>query len=301
MKHLSKLFFLAIVIVMSSCSEYVIVPQYVSVEKLNALKSGMSKDQVSDNLSVEPYDAYHSTENGCELYSFKYLHKYQEINPKNETQKGALRNNVIVYADENDAFLYFEDGLLKNLIIAGGKVDNDFVSDLITACNGPVSGCDDDTALNFNANAIINDGSCQYCPCDYIKNPNYNSNNTCEEECLPTTSNEEVAAVAADDDCSLCDIIKGSDGNVTINVSTSENFGSTVQNSSNNTVNNRQSKGTPTKDKKGEAKKTKKLEDKLDKLRSELDKSKKADSKKGVKSKRTELLEISIDKLTSKL
>ena len=298
MKHLSKLFFLAIVIVMSSCSEYVIVPQYVSVEKLNALKSGMSKDQVSNNLSVEPYDAYHSTENGCELYSFKYLHKYQEINPKNKTQKGALRNNVIVYADENDAFLYFEDGLLKNLIISGGKADNDFVSELITACNGPVSGCDDDTALNFNENAIINDGSCKYCPCDYIKNPNYNSNNTCEEECMPTTSDE---AVAADDDCSLCDIIKESDGNVTINVSASENFGSTVQNSPNNSVNNSQSTGKLTKNGKGDEKKNKKLEDKLEKLRSELDKSKKADSKKGVKSKKTELLEISIDKLTSKL
>ena len=134
MKNLNQLLFIATIMVMCSCSEYVIIPQYVSVEKLNSLSSGMSKEEVSNSLSVQPYEAYHSTENGCELYGYKYLHRFQEINPKNKHERGALRNNVLRYQDESDAFLYFENGKLKDLIVADAKVDHEFVGEMIAAC-----------------------------------------------------------------------------------------------------------------------------------------------------------------------
>jgi len=298
MKKFTQLIILSGMVLMCSCSEYVLVPQYVSVEKLNALEAGMSKEAVSAALSVAPYDAYHSTENGCELYSFKYLHRYQEINPRNKTQRGALRNNVTVYDDENDAFLYFENGLLRNLIIAGAKVDHDFVSDLITACNGPVSGCTDSNALNFNDNAIIDDSSCEYCPCDYVKNPNYNINNECEEECIPVGTDETDNT----EDCSLCDVINGSNENVTINISTSAPWGNSSGNQSGNTSGNiaiSSHNNSPANTKGGGSKKLDKLNKNLEKLQAELEASKTRDSKKGKKSKRTELLELSIEKIES--
>ena len=48
------------------CSEYTTVPQYVSVEKLNQLDAGMDKAAVSKALGALPYDAFHSTESGCD-------------------------------------------------------------------------------------------------------------------------------------------------------------------------------------------------------------------------------------------
>ena len=281
-----------------SCSEYVVVPQYVTVEKLNALEAGMSKEAVSTALSVAPYDAYHSTENGCELYSFKYLHKYQEINSSNKTQKGALRNNVSVYDDENDAFLYFENGLLLDLITADAKADNNFVTNLITACNGPVSGCTDANALNFNENAVVDDSSCEYCPCDFVKNPNYRENNECEQKCMPVKTDTT-------EDCSLCDVINGANENVTINISTSAPWEDAAQNytrnsSGSNTASN-QNKSQKSKNDIGSSKKTDKLNKSLAKLQDQLGDSQSRDSKKGKTSKRTQLLEISIEKIESAL
>jgi hypothetical protein len=287
MNKFTQILILSVAILLGSCSEYVIVPQYVSVEKLNSLEAGMSKEAVSSALSVDPYDAYHSTENGCELYSFKYLHRYQVINPKNKNNRGALRNNVVVYEDENDALIYFENGLLRDLIVAGGKADHDFVAHLITTCNGPVSGCSDD-------------GSCKYCPCDYYKNPNYNSNNECEEECLPVDNTAEVT-VDTTDDCSLCDVIKGSNGNVTINVSTTAPWESSGQSNSNvtsassNVISSSKTQGTPSNT--GSSKKAQKLNKKIDKLKAELETSKQKDSKKGSTSKKTQLIEKSIENL----
>ena len=299
MNKLAQILFLSAAVLMCSCSEYVIVPQYVSVEKLNSLEAGMTKAAVKTSLSVDPYDAYHSTENGCELYSYKYLHRYQEINPENKNERGALRNNVLVYEDESDAFLYFEDGQLKDLVISNAKADHKFVSNLITSCNGPVSGCTDYDAINYNSSAIIDDGTCEYCPCGYYKNPNYNPRNECEEQCIQDAVAEE------EENCSICDIVKGADGNINISVNTNAPWdgGNNNQNISiNNTSKSNDNKGNKTNNsqsdssKKGKNKNSKKL----DKFNAELEKSKAKDAKTGVTSKKTLLLEKSIEKLQNK-
>ena len=62
-----------------SCSEYVLIPQYSTVEKLNSLKSGMTKQEVTNTLNLKPYEAYHSTENGCELFGYKYLQGIKKL------------------------------------------------------------------------------------------------------------------------------------------------------------------------------------------------------------------------------
>jgi hypothetical protein len=264
MNKITPLLLFSVIALLGSCSEYVILPQYVSVEKLNALEAGMSKEAVSVSLSVDPYDAFHSTENGCELYSYKYLHRFQEINPQNLNEKGALRNNIIVYDDESDAFLYFEDGKLKDLIVTDAKVDHKFVSNLITTCNGPVSGCTSMDALNYNTSAIIETEATQK------------------------------------DECSICDLIKGADGSVNISVSTVAPW-ETSQNVSNNNniVSNRNNTSVPQGDGnvKSDSKKQAKSSKKLAKLEELLKKSQAKDAKTGIESKRTLLLKNSIEKL----
>jgi hypothetical protein len=294
--------------VMCSCSEYVIVPQYVSVEKLNSLTSGMSKEEVSSNLSVKPYEAYHSTENGCELYGYKYLHRFQEINPKNKHERGALRNNVIRYQDESDAFLYFENGKLKDLIVADATVDHEYVNDMIASCNGPISGCTDSNALNYNSNAIISDDSCEFCPCDYYKNPNYESNKDCEEQCIPVDKGDDDNAGSGDgdekEDCSLCDIVSAANGNVNINIKTASLDSS--PNTNNDKRNNKKNidvdfKTNNSSQKSDNSSGSSKIDKQIKKLEEKLEKSKASDSKKGVTSKKTQLLEAAIDKLRNQL
>ena len=51
---------------LASCSEYTVIPQYVSVQELNSLEAGMTKAKVVESLGAEPFDAFHSSENGCE-------------------------------------------------------------------------------------------------------------------------------------------------------------------------------------------------------------------------------------------
>ena len=298
--------------VMCSCSEYVIIPQYVSVEKLNSLSAGMSKEEVSNSLSVQPYEAYHSTENGCELYGYKYLHRFQEINPKNKHERGALRNNVLRYQDESDAFLYFENGKLKDLIVADAKADHKFVDEMIAACNGPISGCTDSSALNYNPDAIISDGSCEFCPCDYYKNPNYESNKDCEEQCLPIDKGDSDSEGSGNgdgdeaDDCSLCDIVGAANGNVNINIKTSSldsspNTNNSKRNNKKNIDVDLDSNKNNSSQKAKNSSKSSKVEKQIQKLEEKLEKSKASDSKKGVTSKKTQLLEAAIEKLRNQL
>ncbi len=304
-------------VALCSCSEYVLIPQYSTVEKLNSLKSGMTKQEVTTILNLKPYEAYHSTENGCELYGYKYLHKYQEINPDNLNSKGALRDNIGVYDDEGDAFAYFEDGKLKDIIIASAEVDHEFVAELISACNGPISGCTDADALNFNEEAVIDDNSCTYCPCNYYINPLYDENSDCEEQCLPIEEEEEEEekeenSSSTETACTLCDVVQAANGQVNINIKSGGEISYDTGNT-NISKNGESSKGGNNIKKKENTKKSKskknkssddsnqKIQKKIDQLEEKLAKSEKKDSKKGVESKRTQLLRKSIELLEARL
>ena len=39
--------------------------------------------------------------------------------------------------------------------------------------------------LNYNPDAVEDNLSCEYCPCDYKPNPNYDPKRNCEERCIP--------------------------------------------------------------------------------------------------------------------
>jgi hypothetical protein len=156
------------------------------------------------------------------------------------------------------------------------------------------------SALNYDESATKDNGTCDYCPCDFMKNPDYDPIRNCGEKCIPIDGDDSNSdgsnshGSSSDDDCSICDIVKNAGANTTINVSTvapwSSNKNSSTSNASNAKVNNAKSK----------ANKKTGLDKKISKLTDALEKSKAKDAKKGKVTKKTKLLQKAVDKLTNK-
>ncbi|MFM7233359.1 MAG: hypothetical protein ACKOZM_02135, partial [Flavobacteriales bacterium] len=91
--------------------------------------------------------------------------------------------------------------------------------------------CTDELAINFDSGAVIDDGKCEYTPCGYALNPNFNPKKPVSEcNSRFISIKEEVVAEEALEQCSDCDIIqKLSEGNATINVSLKMNSNGRVQ------------------------------------------------------------------------
>ena len=294
MKNINKIIMLFVgLLFITSCSEKIILPQYVTVDKINSLSNGMTKKNVASKMKIAPFDAYHSLQSGCELYSYKYVLQDQKIDPEFKNRKEGLSGNREHYTQPKDVYVYFENDKLVDIITdLGLKVNSDFEDFgnlLESSCSGPVSGCTDLSALNFNEAATKDDGTCEYCPCDFKKNPDYDPIRNCGEKCIPVNNSSSAGSDGGinDDDCSICDIVKNAGANTTINVSTVAPW--STNNSSKLTNNTSSSKV-----KKSSSQK------KLDKLTKSLEKSKAKDEKKGKVSKKTKILQRAVDKLTNK-
>jgi len=305
MKNIKNiLYFFTLLLFVSSCA--VIVPdritleQYVTVEKINALQNGMSKTDVAKKMDIAPFDAYHALNSGCELYSYKYVLNDQKIRPADKDKRSALKGNQAHYTQPKNVYVYFKNNKLVDVItdlgLGYGTDLDDFSNKLESACAGPISGCTDAGALNYNKDATKDNGSCEYCPCDQMRNPEYDPIRKCGDICIPIeeeggdNSDGSGNGNGGDDDCSICDIVKNAGANTTINVSTVAPWvgGS---NSSNNSNSNANSKGD---------KKQSGPEKRMAKLNKALEKSKAKDGKKGKVSKKTKILQKAVDKLTKK-
>lgn len=135
--------------------------------------------------------------------------------------------------------------------------------------------------LSRDKNASSDNGSCEYCPCDQMKNPNYDPKRKCGDKCIPINQPK-----VEEDDCSICDIVKNAGANTTINVSTVAPW-----------ENAKQSSSTANTDSKSNDKKLASMDKKIAKLKKTLGKSKKKDSKKGKVSMKTKILQKTLDKL----
>ena len=228
MKRIVYLLFLTFLI--TSCSKQVIKvvqnnhePYYVTVQQLNVLEIGMTKNQVSKKLNVPPFDVFHSLENGCELYSYKYKHKDHEVNPKEVETKSGL-NGGKDYFPNNDAgevFLYFKDNQLVDLVTESYKEYADFGKTLEPLCSiESIEGCTDPNAINYNEKAKFDNNSCEYCPCDFVKNPDYDENCSNSKKCISNLKLEKDKQAEFDaklkklekisqisDSCTFCDLI----------------------------------------------------------------------------------------------
>lgn len=227
------IYFFTVLFLLSSCSNQLLVsqtdiqPHYITVKQLISLENGMSKQAVAKTLNVPPFEVYHSLENGCEVYGYIYDLKYQKVNQKEVDSKNGLNGGSAYFKKEyKDPLvrLYFKNNKLVDLITDTGE---EFVAlfgkplELELMCSSEsIKGCMDSGALNFNEQALIDDNSCEYCPCDFVENPNYDDKCANSQKCISIKEIEKEKAQEFDDklkllekiskisdSCEFCDLI----------------------------------------------------------------------------------------------
>jgi len=204
------------------------VAQHVTTEQLTNLEPGMNKDQALSVFSgIFPFDIMMGTDAGCEVHIYKYFKPSRKIAPFNLQREEYLNTGRKIYEKSSEALVYYQDGKVVLVSTEGNKGKFNKITDKraadIKACAGPVRGCTDPTALNYNPDATEDDGSGKYCDCGSISNPNYNPKrplSDCNQPCLKL---EKESSGSEGDDCSLCDMIKaGEKVNLNINMNSSD-------------------------------------------------------------------------------
>ena len=227
---------------LNSCITFKTVPNFVSSKELAALTIGTSKSQVKINLgNTSPYDILAGWSQDCEVHQYKYKKSSHKLRKKEETLESGLSSGKLQYDKPEDAYLVYKNGKLSTLITDAGKKGLESLMDdalvVKEACSEKgLAGCMDPASLNYNKEAVISDGNCEYCPCDFVKNPNYDKNKpaaSCQTnnlKCIPVkkpVDNTVKKPVEAEKkkECTDCDIIEriASNPNAKINVNFSSN------------------------------------------------------------------------------
>jgi len=232
----------AIAITLSSCKT-TIVPVYVSSGELASLNTGMTKEEAKAKLgNTSPFDILMSEQSGCELHQYKYKKPAKLISSSNVNKAQGLTEGEKKYIDESDAYVLFKNGKLESVVTNIGKKDAiNLLSDIASAKNtcseAGLKGCTDPSSLSYNPSAVIDDGSCEYCPCGYDQNPNYNpkrKESDCNKKCIKTQTDKESASNSGSDngsqectDCDIIDKLSKSNANITINLELNEKGNST--------------------------------------------------------------------------
>lgn len=202
----------------------------VTSAELSSLNIGMSKSQAVETLGrTYPYDVLAGDFDGCEVFQYKYK-KPKKKSKSNDVSRSSLTEGLKLFVDESDAYLLFKEGKLEMVLTAIGRSQ---VMDMLkekqkmgdVCAETGLRGCTDKEALNFNEMAIIESGSCEYCPCYFEVNPGFNKKrpvSECNERCIPVRTEEfingelviKVGGKVINDKkseekiCSDCDIIE---------------------------------------------------------------------------------------------
>ena len=215
-------------LVLSSCKTFLTIPNYVSSKELASLTIGSTKNQVKTNLgNTSPFDILAGWSQGCEVHHYKYKQTQKELFPAEEDLESGLTNGRKLYPNNDaNAYLVYKNGKLSSLLTDIGKGELEELLKDVTKITDVCSeknlrGCMDPESLNYNEDAIIADGNCEYCPCDFVKNPDYNKNrpvSSCNTKCIAVKKPVENA-VEKKKPCSNCDIIdRLSNGKAGVNV-----------------------------------------------------------------------------------
>lgn len=229
------------------------VPMYVSAGELASLTTGMTKEESKSKLgNLSPFDILIAQEDGCELHQYKYKKPAKEMSSTKANMSEGLTEGDKRYRDESDAYLIYKNGKLESVLTDSGKKDavnllNDISAAQTVCSEAGLRGSTDPQSLNYNPNAIIDDGSGEYCPCGYVKNENFNPKrpvSDCNSKCLKIKTEEE--AEKNESNCNNCDLIdKLSKSNANININLDVNGNDSKGNSNNsNSKNSNNSKSS---------------------------------------------------------
>ena len=219
-------------------------PIFVSSGELASLTIGMGKEDVKSKLQgTAPFDILSSKPGNCEVHHYKYKTPAKSIvGWKLDKQEGLTEGEkVFVVGKSEDAYVVFREGKLESLLTNAGKSDLvdllESTEDVMKICSeAGLRGCTNPDATNFDKSAIINDGTCEFCPCGTIKNPSYDKLKVvsdCNVKCLkdPSMKSKEDANSAKSGantndensknelECTNCDLIeKLANSKATVNV-----------------------------------------------------------------------------------
>jgi hypothetical protein len=234
---LQKIILFASLGIFISCNT-VLVSKYVKVENITSLNVGMSKKEVLSNLeNVYPTEILNGTGN-CEIHEYLYVKPHRSlINITGVLGRDELKSGNEKYISENKAVLVYRDKKLSMVYTNGGAKD---LSEILSVQNKVkekckneliiTKGCTDPLSINFEPNALEDDGSCEYCDCGMISNPFYNNkrplsdcNSKCISEDLVDANGELIKKILGnkEKECSKCDLIEAlntSNASITINV-----------------------------------------------------------------------------------
>ena len=221
-------------IVFTSCKT-VLVPQYVKVDNISKLKVGMDKKSVLSQLeNIYPTDILNGT-GECEIHEYLYLKPHRSLlNLSGVLNRDELTSGNPKYSEEATAYIIFRDKKLATVYTEGGPDEVasllDVQSKLDQECENETTvpkGCMDPMSLTYDADALEDDGSCEYCDCGMVPNPEYNDKrpiSDCNSRCIDEDKVDENGNIIRKkndeeekcDECDLIDALKGSGANVNI-------------------------------------------------------------------------------------
>jgi hypothetical protein len=227
---------LTIILLLWSSVAIAQVPNFVTTIELANLNIGDSKIACVEKLGSQyPFNVLSSDFNGCEVYHYMYKkprHKHKLSDMSRESLNGPMR----MYNSPSDAYLIFKNGKLELVVTDMGWEDAmklvDDLGNVRAACREEgLRGCTDEFALNFEAGAVIDDGSCEYPPCGYALNPDFNPKKPVSEcNSRFISVKEDIVIEEVVNQCSDCDMIeKLVGGNANINVTLKMNSNGRLQ------------------------------------------------------------------------
>jgi hypothetical protein len=206
-------------------------PEFTTTDRMILLSKGMNKTQVFDVLGVYPFDIFYSSESGCETHLYKVSvtrRLHSRIVPKAGTIEqlsfGTPYNDSL-----RDMIVYFTDGLFVGFVAPDRERKlYDILAmseDLKRLCAKPVSGvqnpvpvvsapfdigkqevegCMDSLSTNFNPDATVDNGDCEYCDCGF--EPAKRTEVEIKIGCPPCLPSKELWSIWLTD--GRCDLIR---------------------------------------------------------------------------------------------